>query len=216
MTETSETPDTEEKHPSRGAARKRAMMDCAWDILMESGFSGVTLNEVISRSGGSRTTLYEAFGGKDGLIAAVLAERCHEFSVELLIALETDLPPRDALTDFAIKLARKILSEDAIRITQILLSEGHHFPGITDTFLSSGPDCTTSRLASYLERQAKTGAIMIDDPTHAAEILVSMVQGQWLHRMLKKPPSPPVSDAEIAKRATRAVDIFLGGVARNS
>ncbi|WP_430472664.1 TetR/AcrR family transcriptional regulator [Thalassospira lucentensis] len=208
-----ETPEKLENQSSRGSARRRAMMDAAWQILLDKGFSGVTLNDVISQSGGSRTTLYEAFGGKDGLLAAVMTERCMAFSAELHISLESDLPPRDALTDFATKLAKRILSEEAIRFTKILFTEGHNFIPLVDKFMKTGPDNTRARLARYLQRQHGLGHIVIDNPEHYAEMFESMVTGGWQKQMLKLVKPPQYTDAEIHQRVTRVVDIFLCGVA---
>ena len=209
----SETPEKFEKQSSRGSARRRAMMDAAWQLLLERGFAGVTLNDVISQSGGSRTTLYEAFGGKDGLLEAVMTERCVEFSAELQISLKTDLPPRDALTDFGTKLANKIVTEEVARFTQILYSEGQHFLPLIEKFFEIGPDSTRKHLADYLSRQQKLGRIHIDDPDHAAEIFEAMVIGDWQSRVMKHHPRPPMTDSEIENRVSRAVNIFLCGIA---
>lgn len=208
-----ETLEKHETQTSRGSARRRAMMDAAWELLLEKGFSGVTLNDVISRSGGSRTTLYDAFGGKDGLLAASMEERCTEFCAELHISLESDLPPREALTEFGIRLSKKILTEEAIRFTQILFSEGHHFIPLVESFMHMGPDATRSRLTNYLKRQRDLGNLVIDDPDHHAELFHSMIIGDWQKQVLKVIPPELHSDAEIEKRVLRAVDVFLCGVA---
>mgnify|MGYP001159419485 FL=1 len=208
----SETPEKLEKQSTRGSARRRAMMDAAWKLLLERGFAGVTLNDVISQSGGSRTTLYEAFGGKDGLLEAVMKERCQGFSAELHISLETDLPPRHALTDFGTKLAHKIVTEEVARFTQILYSEGQHFLPLIEKFFEVGPDSTRKHLADYLSRQQKLGRISINDPDHAAEIFEAMVIGDWQSRIMKHHPRPPMTDREIEDRVSRAVQIFLCGI----
>ncbi|MCC9623896.1 TetR/AcrR family transcriptional regulator [Thalassospira sp. MA62] len=208
----SETSENLQKQPSRGSARRRAMMDAAWGLLLEKGFSGVTLNDVISRSGGSRTTLYEAFGGKDGLLAAVMTERCMEFSEELHISLESDLPPRDALTDFATKFAQKILTEEAVRFTRILFSEGHHFMPLVNQFMKVGPESMRVRLARYLKRQNDMGYMVIEDPMHDAEIFEAMITGDFKKNYIQQMDPPTYSEDEIKRRALRVVDIFLCGV----
>lgn len=206
-------PEKLEKQSTRGSARRRAMMDAAWKLLLEKGFSGVTLNDVISQSGGSRTTLYEAFGGKDGLLGAVMTERCVEFSAELHISLETDLPPRDALTDFGTKLAKKIVTEEVARFTQILYSEGQHFLPLIEKFFEVGPDSTRKHLADYLSRQQKKGRISIEDPDHCAELFEAMVIGDWQSRIMKHNPRPPMSEQQIEQRVSRAVQMLLCGIA---
>ncbi|WP_417814813.1 TetR/AcrR family transcriptional regulator [Thalassospira alkalitolerans] len=209
----SETSETQEKQPNRGSARRRAMMDAAWQLLLEKGFSGVTLNDVIARSGGSRTTLYEAFGGKDGLLAAVMTEQCSEFSEELHISLESDLPPRDTLMRFAKKLATEILTEEAIRFTQILFTEGQHFRPMIDNFIAHGPQSTRTRLARYLRRQTEAGFLAVEDPDCSAEMFISMVVGDWQEQMEKVHNPRSYSTKQIDQRVRTAVNIFLSGTA---
>lgn len=57
---------SERKGPSGDEARRRAMIEAARRVLQDKGREAVTLDTVIALSGGSRTTLYDAFGGKDG------------------------------------------------------------------------------------------------------------------------------------------------------
>lgn len=137
----------------RGTARCQAMMEAAWQLLLEKGFAAVTVDDVIARSGGSRTTLYKAFGGKEGLLQAVMAAKCAEFSEELHVSLESHLPPQEALTRFATTFANRILDEDAARFMYLLMTEGKHCPSIVDTFLARGPNNTLDHLARYLARQ---------------------------------------------------------------
>ncbi len=47
-----------------------AAIAAATDVLLESGFDGVTLDEVAARSGVAKTTLYRHFGSKEGLLDA--------------------------------------------------------------------------------------------------------------------------------------------------
>lgn len=180
--------------------------------MMEKGFSGVTLNDVIARSGGSRTTLYDAFGGKEGLLEAVMTERCTEVSEELRISLESDLPPREALTDFALKLSNKILSEEAIRFTQILVSEGHHFAPLVEKFLEIGPKSTRKRIAEYLKRQHDLGNLVVDDPDLCAELFDSMIAGDGYNHVMRLSARPAFNAEENKRRIQSAVDIFLCGV----
>ena len=61
---------------SRRDARRHAMLDAALELFLEKGYGAVSLNEVVRRSGGSLSTLYDLFGGKLGLLKACVAERC--------------------------------------------------------------------------------------------------------------------------------------------
>jgi hypothetical protein len=142
-----------------------------------------------------------------------MTEQCKEFSAELHISLKTDLPPREALTDFGRKLAKKIVTEEVARFTQILYSEGQHFLPLIEKFFEVGPDSTRKHLASYFSRQQQLGNMTIEDPDHSAEMFEAMIIGDWLSRIMKHHPRPPMTDQEINERVSRAVRTFLCGVA---
>ena len=48
----------------------------AREVFEAKGYAAATLDDVIARSGGSRQTLYEQFGGKQGLFEAMVSDRC--------------------------------------------------------------------------------------------------------------------------------------------
>lgn len=54
----------------RSEQARRAALDATVDLLVGSGVEGVTLEEVASRSGVAKSTLYRHFGGREGLILA--------------------------------------------------------------------------------------------------------------------------------------------------
>src|SRR5271170_4592636 len=68
--------------PYKNALDRRAdFIDAAIELFMQRGISEVTLQDIVRYSGGSRTTLYELFGSKEGLIVAattLAGERLHE------------------------------------------------------------------------------------------------------------------------------------------
>ncbi len=200
------------KHNSRGEARRRAMLDAAWQILSEKGFAAVTLNDVISRSGGSRTTLYEAFGGKDGLIASVLTEKCQEFCETLQTSLRTDRPAHEALLHFTTIMTEKCLDDESIRIMNFLQIEMHQFPGIRETFLINGPDVITRRVTDFFTHHTENGTLNIPDPHFAARMLLTMIQGQWRDILIETMPSYKPSQEEIENRAKLLVDLLLYGM----
>src|SRR4051812_15565391 len=76
---------------SRGEARRAGILSAARDVFLERGFEGATLDEIVRRAGGSRTTIYEQFGGKEGLFAAIIANVCEEVVAPLLVEEGGDL-----------------------------------------------------------------------------------------------------------------------------
>ncbi len=86
--------------PRQGRAQKRieAIVDAAEEVLLSSGYSGLTTNAIAARAGASIGTLYQFFPNKDAIVAA-LAERyldCMRRALELLQApVAVDMSPSE-------------------------------------------------------------------------------------------------------------------------
>lgn len=199
------------KNQPRGEARRRAMIDAAWQVLQEKGCEAATLSDIIALSGGSRATLYDAFGGKDGLIEAAVAERCNAFSESMQLVLDERNDPRKVLETLAVAFLTKVVAPESVRTLSIFVAEGGRFPHMIDTFLRHGPRTLTSRVARYLAAETRAGQLQVDDPELAADLFLSMLQGQWLLRVMSQPVTTPAPES-LHRRAKAAVSIFLDGV----
>lgn len=59
----------------RGKALEDALLRAAWDELVESGYSALTMERVAMRAGTSRAVLYRRWPGKPELVVAALRHR---------------------------------------------------------------------------------------------------------------------------------------------
>lgn len=77
----------------RSLHTRQAILDAARELVSERGPFGLSLREVARRIDYSPAGLYEYFGGKDELLAAVLEEGFARFG-SYLMRVPQDLPPR--------------------------------------------------------------------------------------------------------------------------
>jgi AcrR family transcriptional regulator len=187
------------------------MIEAAWQVLQEKGCEAATLSDIIALSGGSRATLYEAFGGKEGLMETAVAERCSAFGESMQLVLDERNDPRVVLETLALAFLSKVVAPESTRTLGIFVAEGGRFPQIIETFLRHGPRALTNRLAGYLASATRAGQLQVDEPELAADLFLSMLQGQWLLRVMSQNEAPPTPDA-LRKRARLVVSIFLDGV----
>lgn len=204
-------PITHRKSQSRGEARRRAMIEAAWQVMQEKGCEAATLSDIIALSGGSRATLYEAFGGKNGLIEAAVAERCSAFGQSMQLVLDERNDPQTVLETLGYAFLTKVFAPESTRTLGIFVAEGSRFPNMIETFLQHGPCALTSRIARYLADVTRAGRLQVDEPELAADLFLSMLQGQWLLRVMTHNEAPPPPEA-LRKRARLAVAIFLEGL----
>jgi len=209
---------TEQDNPSvsRGEARRRAMMDAAWETVLGKGFAACTLDDIISVSGGSKSTLYTQFGDKDGLFKTVMQEKCTAFSDELNLTFESDAQPDEMLHTFAELLVEKVTTEESIRFMRLLQAEGQTLPSLTQDFICRGPERIDHSLTHYLASAHQRGDLRVPDPEMYASLLLDMILGRWtesLRLMLLPDDEFDAHKAQMSKKAKAAVDLFLAATA---
>ncbi|MEE3624746.1 TetR/AcrR family transcriptional regulator [Nitrospirillum sp. BR 11752] len=159
----------------RAEARRAAMMDAALKVFMEKGFERTTLGDIVALSGGSRATLYDLFGDKEGLFLAVLEVVTAHISQLMNDIAESCGPPEEVLLQFGTSLLEALVQPDVMAMNRILVAEGRLFPDQLEGFFRSGPDQARGKVAAYLRRAADQGVIVVDDPMTAAHIFFGMV-----------------------------------------
>ena len=66
---------------------KQTVLDCAESLFNQQGYTAVGIDLIRDTAGVSKTTIYRHFGGKDGLIEAVLERRHQRFEEGLLASV---------------------------------------------------------------------------------------------------------------------------------
>lgn len=186
------------------------MLDAATDLFLEKGFERTSLSDIVSRSGGSRSTLYEQFGNKEGLLRAMIEQVTEE--IWELIARDRSAPPftEEELIDLGVRFLHAALAPRAIAVFRILVAEGPRLPEIVQFFYERGPNTTDQLLArSFAESlEVREG---IGTPHQLAQVFLGSVIGiLYLRRVLGLHPVP--TEEEVRTQATIAVRVFLGGV----
>jgi AcrR family transcriptional regulator len=67
----------------RGQALEDQLLDTAWDVLVESGYSGFTYEAIAARAGTSRPVLYRRWPKRDDLVMATLQRYFATHAVEV-------------------------------------------------------------------------------------------------------------------------------------
>ncbi len=105
---------------------RQALLDAARALLAEQGQSGFTLRAVAERAGVRPTLANYYFGGKEGLLRAVIEQIAERVGDRLAEALRTDGPPEERLRRF-IHLTIDTLAEEQyaprLFIEQVLLPD---------------------------------------------------------------------------------------------
>lgn len=193
----------------RGRARREKILAAAEAVFFEMGFEAASVGEIVRRSGGSLATLYKMFGTKEELFESLVVTRAQSIYESLSIGRLANLPPAPALLEVGRAFAAICSSPHGSAIFRIVMAEGNRFPALRDIFLDQAINLVQRDLARYLARQAKLGALVLEDALLAAKIFLEMAKGDLPARIYCG--EPPPSRRAIERQVQTAVDLFLRG-----
>lgn len=193
---------------TRRARRRRAILDAACDVFFEKGFGAATLTDVITRSGGSLKTLYELFGSKDGLFAALVDERCAAMAQALNGVVLANLNLADALRAAAHCLLNGFADPSAVALLRIVIAECSRQPELSHKFYNAGPATYRRLIAEYLELQVTRGNLDIEDAQATADDFVFLLLGDHQMRLICGLPVT-TKPAETSCHVERTVKVFM-------
>lgn len=187
--------------------RRERIVHVAKELFFGAGYGATSMSTIAARLGGSKATLYAYFKSKEELFKAIIAEQCDQI-LEVMDAEAEDGDVRQALTNLGMKLGEMLFSEWGNRTLQLVVEESARSPELAQLFNSAGAEVGKRRMAEFLTKAQTRGALLIPNPTRAAEQFLSLIKGD-LHfkRVLGLIPEP--SEAEIRREVDQSVDMFM-------
>src|SRR5271154_2739793 len=162
--------DTSRPDPSRGDAKRRAILDVASEVFLVQGYAATSMSEIAARVGGSKGTLYNYFRSKEELFSAFITDTC-QGRAELLF---DPLPPigegrsvRESLIELGLSLLTFLWTEQLVTLHRLVLAEVGRFRETGRMFYGAGPRVGELRFTEYFETAMAAGHIPRADPTVA-------------------------------------------------
>ncbi|MYM30473.1 TetR family transcriptional regulator [Duganella sp. CY15W] len=196
------------------AARRAALLHTAGRLFLEKGYSKVSLEMIAREAHVAVRTIYVKFGGKAGLLNAVIADGRAQFfgSME---DMETDpRPMEDILRDFALRFLELISIPTFCSLHRMVVAEARTTPELAETFFEAGPQRTRIELGRFFARPDIRAQLRPDlRPELLPVFLLNCIMGDHMSRLLFPITEVPSMD-ELRSRAAEGLDLFLHGVRR--
>jgi AcrR family transcriptional regulator len=77
--------------------RRRHLLELATQLFTERGFEAASMDELAERAGVSKPVIYDQFGSKDGLLAAVVDALGIDLNHAVILAVQGKTEPRELL-----------------------------------------------------------------------------------------------------------------------
>jgi AcrR family transcriptional regulator len=194
-------------------AKRLAILKAAADVFREVGFERASMSEIRARIGGSKATLYNYFPSKEKLFFEVMF---HAKELELANITETLNPDADdlkeELLDFGKRILAALYSPESIEIRRLAIAESRQ-SNIGKIVFDGAMVPIEKQVAEFLRKGMKRGTFRTGDPKIAAMQLLSLLESEFLQRVLLGVVSSVKPEA-LNSAARRAVETFLSGYAR--
>ena len=190
-----------------GGAKRRQIMDGARSAFLAAGFDGASMNDIARSAGVSKGTLYAYFTSKDELFEAIIRDQYRQ-SAERLCVFRHEGDVKDMLTDFGVRLLRRMTEPSTLALARVVIAAAGKFPNVGRAFYESGPLYGSTRLAGELAALEKAGALKVADPARAAWQFIDLCQSAVYKRLLFGVVDNVTTD-EIEAAITAAVEVFL-------
>lgn len=194
--------------------RRQLVLEAAAQVFFESGFEGASIDAVIKRVGGSKRDIYNAFGNKEGLFAAIVHDNADDVMGELADGVVPDTGLRESLIDFARRGLGLLYSQKSVALYRTVVAEGMRFPDLARVFYEAGPMRAAAGAVAILDAAVARGELPKIDSKRAADHFIGMLRdNRQLAVILGLVPTP--GKAAIEAHAKSAVSIFLDGIGRH-
>jgi AcrR family transcriptional regulator len=194
-------------------AKRLAILKAAAEVFREVGFERASMSEIRARIGGSKATLYNYFPSKEKLFFEVMYQAKELELADITHTLKPDADDlKEELLHFGKRLLGALYSPEAIAIRRLAIAESRH-SNIGKIVFEGATAPIEHEVGEFLRKFMKRGALRTSDPKTAAMQLLSLLESEFLQRVLLGVVSSVKPEA-LNSAARRAVETFLSGYAR--
>lgn len=136
---------------SRSERRFKAILRAATEVFLQNGYKKTTIDDIVSRAGGSKATVYKQFKTKRELFNTVIDSVVTRGSAEAMRIEGPD--PASALTVLAKRRIAVVFSSEHIAFMRLVTAESKRSPEIGRSYNEHGPYRRHQVLADYLRSQ---------------------------------------------------------------
>lgn len=198
---------------SEREARQQELVHTAGQLFIKHGYRNVSLEMLAREAHVAVRTIYVKFGGKAGLLKAVLhANRERFFRPQ---EMEQDARPiKENLRDFALHFLDLLSRPEAIAMHRMVLADAPTNPELAHAFFEAGPQQTRDMLFRFLSRPDIRCQLRDDVEMACLPIfLMNCIIGDPYERMLFG--SPDLSPAEVEAALDQRLSLFYHSVLKS-
>ncbi|MHC6227015.1 TetR/AcrR family transcriptional regulator [Pseudomonas sp. X10] len=165
-------------------AKRDAILEAAKALFLSLGYANTSMDAVAAAAGVSKLTVYSHFTDKQTLFSSAVMATCQTQLPELIFELHEDVPLEQVLLNIARGFQALISSDEAVKLSRLIIALGNQDPGFGQYFYEAGPKRVLGEMEELLRSVDQRGLLHIDNPARAAEHFFCLVKGAPDYRLL--------------------------------
>tara|TARA_R110000772_G_scaffold110610_7_gene214224 strand:- start:590 stop:1255 length:666 start_codon:yes stop_codon:yes gene_type:complete len=193
---------------AKSLEKRNAIKAAATELMVELGYENASLDAICERAACSKSAIYEHFGNKQGLLAALTEDLALELSQSLHAFYLQELSVEDTLLLYAELALTRILNDKHIAIVRATISSLPQDPELGPTYYRVGARTAQAALEQYFSAQIRAGTLDLTDAQWAAHEFQGLLFWERLVAQIVGAMKAP-TEAEVKSHARQVVDTFL-------
>lgn len=189
-------------------AKREAILDAAKSLFLSLGYANTSMDAVAAAAGVSKLTVYSHFTDKQTLFGAAVMATCQNQLPDLLFEYPDGVAVEQVLLNIARGFQALISSDEAVKLSRLIIALGSQDPGFGQYFYEAGPKRVLAGMEALLRSVDQRGLLRIDNPLQAAEHFFCLVKGAPDYRLLIG-YAPALEGDEAEAHVQEVVGVFV-------
>lgn len=189
-------------------AKREAILEAAKSLFLSLGYANTSMDAVAAAAGVSKLTVYSHFTDKQTLFCSAVMATCQIQLPDLLFEYPVGAQVEDVLLNIARGFQALISSDEAVKLSRLIMAQGSLDPSFGQYFYEAGPKRVLAGMEALLRGADERGLLRIDNPLCAAEHFFCLVKGAPDYRLLLGCAGPLQGD-EAEAHVREVVGVFL-------
>lgn len=206
----------DEPTPGRTERKRQAILDAATELFLRNGFRRTSMDEVATRAGVSKQTVYKQFTDKERLFRDIV-EGVASNSDAVIATLTSAFGDSAAASSRALEARLRgvalvyldaVLNPRVLSLRRLIIAEADAFPDLARSYYDYGPGQGVEVVAQCLQPYIDAGLLVVNESRLAAAHFAYLALGPALDRAQFMPDDLPDS-AERQRLSAAAAAAFV-------
>ncbi|AMX96762.1 TetR/AcrR family transcriptional regulator [Mesorhizobium sp. M7A.F.Ca.CA.001.09.2.1] len=196
---------------TRSARKDREIIEAATAAFIAKGYDGTSMEEIATKAGASKQTVYKHFTDKETLFGEVVestASQTNDVVESVTMLLSEAKFMEGGLQQLARRMTTTLMDEELLKLRRLIIANADRMPQLGRSWYEKGFERMLASVASCFQKLTSRGLLQTSDPRLAASHLFGMLLWIPMNEAMFT-GSNPRSKADLERHADASVEAFL-------